>query len=78
MSLTKKDLESLADVIAERVCEKTPPCHLLSEGDIDILKDLVEKKRLMGKGFLWLLFAVAGMLVRDLYHLISVNLHWGG
>ena len=75
--LTKTDLEALAELVAQKVSDKTPPCQMLTESDIDTLRDLVSKKKLMGKGFLWLLFAVAGMLVKDLYHLISNNLHWG-
>ena len=73
----KIDYEKLSDMISEKIHAKSPPCQLLSEDDIDILKDLVQKKRLMGKGFLWLGFAVMGMLLRDLYHLLMSNIHWG-
>ena len=77
MGLTEKDLNYLAEVIAKKVHEKSPPCQLLTEGDITILRDLVKKRRLMGKGFLWLLLAVMGMLGKDLYLLIKENFHWG-
>ncbi len=78
MSLTKKDLEELAEIIAQRVHEKAPPCQLLTDSDIVVLRDLVKKRKLMGKGFLWLLGAVAIMLATDLYLLLKENLHWGG
>ncbi len=78
MPTGKIDYDELSEKIAEKLQEKTPPCFLLSDEDIDTLRDLVKKKKLMGKGFLWLLFAVAGMLLKDLYALISSNLHWGG
>ena len=77
MTITKKDLEELAELIANKVQHKTPPCHMLTEADITTLQDLVEKKRLMGKGFLWLLLAVMGMLGKDIYLLIKENFHWG-
>ena len=77
MTITEKDLEALAERIASKVQHKTPPCHLLTESDIATLQDLVDKKRLMGKGFLWLLVAVMGMLGKDLYLLLKENLHWG-
>lgn len=76
--MTKKDLEDIAELIANKVHEKTPPCHLLSDSDIVVLRDLVKKRKLMGKGFLWLLVAVMGMLGKDLYLLIKENFHWGG
>ena len=72
------DYEKLSKMIADKMQNKVPPCHLLTEGDIETLQDLVSKKKLMGKGFLWLLFAVAGMLLKDVYHLLTSNLHWGG
>ena len=71
------DYDKLAETIAKIVDNKAPPCNLLSESDIETLKDLVKKKRLMGKGFLWLLVAIAGMLVKDLYQLSVINLRWG-
>lgn len=74
----KIDYEKLSGMIADKIHDKVPPCHLLTEGDIETLQDLVSKKKLMGKGFLWLLFAVAGMLLRDVYNLLTSNLHWGG
>ena len=77
MTTTKIDLEELAELIANKVQHKTPPCHMLTEADITTLQDLVEKKRLMGKGFLWLLLAVMGMLGKDIYLLIKENFHWG-
>ena len=77
MSITEKDLEALAEMIAGKVHEKTPPCQLLTDSDIVVLRDLVKKRKLMGKGFLWLLLAVMGMLGKDLYLLIKENFHWG-
>lgn len=74
---SKIDYEKLSDMISEKLHAKSPPCQMLTEDDIDTLKDLVTKKRLMGKGFLWLMFAVAGMLFKDLYHLVTANIHWG-
>ena len=72
------DYDKLAESIASKMRDQVPPCHLLTEADIETLQDLVTKKKLMGKGFLWLLFAVAGMLLRDVYNLLSANIHWGG
>ena len=71
------DYEKLSGLIADKMVEKIPPCQRLTESDITVLEDLVKKKKLMGKGFLWLLFAVAGMILRDLWHLVGSNLHWG-
>ncbi len=73
----KIDYEKLSDMISDKMHIKNAQCQVLSEADIDTLKDLVQKKKLMGKGFLWLLFAVAGMLFKDLYNLLVSNIHWG-
>ena len=77
MTITEKDLEDLAERIANKVQHKTPPCHLLTEADITTLQDLVDKRKLMGKGFLWLLAVVVGMLAKDIYLLVRDSLHWG-
>ncbi|MCK5612736.1 hypothetical protein KAR91_63270 [Candidatus Pacearchaeota archaeon] len=75
--MSEIDYDKLSQHIVDKMKHSVPPCHLLTEGDIETLQDLVSKKKLMGKGFLWLMFAVAGMLVKDLYQLVIANLHWG-
>ena len=74
--MTKKDLEEIAELIAGKVHDRTPPCQLLTDSDIVVLRDLVKKRKLMGKGFLWLLAVVVGMLAKDLYLLVRESLHW--
>ena len=73
----QRDEEFINKLVA-KIQEQPAPCSTFSEDDVIVLRDLIVKRKKLGKGLAWLAAAVLLMWVKDFYSLVSPYLPFGG
>ena len=70
--------EEFLDRLVDKIVEHRSPCHNLDDDEVDSIKTFIAKEKKLAKGRFLITWGIILYVLKSLYDLAIINIHWGG
>ena len=71
-----RDKLLIKELVSEMVAHRSP-CHNLDEDEVDSVKALISKEKKLAKGRFLITWSIILYILKSLYDIAIINIHWG-